>query len=107
MTKPIKQIQPVSKVYPAKLYDLPQSGKEDFTDGKHKFNRYRFLVSLKVPQGVTRTDTERYLREAIKCWNQSFSPDDPLFGVFDRGGSIGVGYPSKDGESNKIIHSNK
>lgn len=100
MTKPIKQIQAVSKAYPKKLYDSPQdSKKEDFTDGKHKFNRYRFLVSLKVPLGVTRTDTERYLREAIQCWHQSFSPNDPLFGVFDRGGSIGICYPPKDEKS--------
>ena len=39
-----------------------------------------FLLKVKVPEGASRAQTMRYVREALKSHGGGYPPDDPFFG---------------------------
>ncbi len=40
-----------------------------------------FLVTVKIPEGLTKAEVRQYIQEAVNSWCGSLSPYDPLFDI--------------------------
>jgi hypothetical protein len=41
----------------------------------------KFVVTLRLPDGVSQEDMCRYIRESVQSWKGSYHPEDPLFSL--------------------------
>jgi hypothetical protein len=42
-----------------------------------------YMVYVTRPKGVTVSDMEKYIAEAVECWSRGGHPDDPIWEVGD------------------------
>ena len=41
----------------------------------------KFTVALEMPEGVSTSEMETYIEEAVATWRGQLDPDDPLFAL--------------------------